>query len=762
MRLRGDQLLIGGILHPRRGVQRPALASLNAATGALTSYINAGFATTRPGSTTVLKMDITADQTTMVVIGNFTSIGAESRIQVAKFNLGANSATLSDWSTTFYSATCSSAFQTYMRDLDISPDGTYFVLSTTGAYGGSTSPCDSQARFETGASGPGNVATWVSHTGGDTTYAVAITGSAVYIGGHFRWLNNPFASDKAGAGAVPREGLAALDPRNGIPLSWNPTRTRGVGVFDMLANEQGLWIGSDTDTVYKETHRKVAFFPLAGGVVPPAEKPGTLPNDVYLIGSTANTQSTVRRQFFDGTSAAPSNPVTLTGPEAWGSARGAMLIDDDLYTAWSDGTFTVRTFDGTSFGTSSTVNLYNGSFRTDASKVTGMFFDKASGRMYYTLSGSNSLHWRGFSPESTIVGAARFTATGDVAALQPNRVAGMFLVGNTLYFADSSSAGRLYSVGFNRGVVTGPAQLVNSTIDWRARGTFVWNGTPAQGTTNLDPTAAIATPSCTGLTCTFDGSPSSDPDGQITTYAWNFGDGTTGTGRPPQHTYGDAARTPSTLTVTDNRGGTDTATASVTVAPVPNVAPTAAIAAPELHRADLHVRRIALHRPRRPDHHLRLGLRRRHHRHRADRPAHLRRRRHVHGHPHRHRQQGRTNATARPSPSTMPRSVEGGIPRIDGVQGQRGPDGVGDCPAAVQPGDGMLLFVSTNIEFGPHRRTLGMDPAGGAHQRNQQQPAHAGLLPGGQPRSGEVRVRDPRGEPEAGPDSPGLQRHGHR
>jgi hypothetical protein len=42
---------------------------------------------------------------------------------------------------------------------------------------------------------------------------------------------------------------------------------------------------------------------------------------------------------------------------------------------------------------------------------------------------------------------------------------------------------------------------------------------------------------CPALTCTFDASASSDTDGTITSYAWSFGDGTTGSGVTASHTY---------------------------------------------------------------------------------------------------------------------------------------------------------------------------------------------------------------------------------
>jgi PKD repeat protein len=63
----------------------------------------------------------------------------------------------------------------------------------------------------------------------------------------------------------------------------------------------------------------------------------------------------------------------------------------------------------------------------------------------------------------------------------------------------------------------------------------------------------------------FNGSASSDPDGTISSYAWTFGDGGTGSGVTASHTYTTAGTFTAKLTVTDNLGATASTTATITV-----------------------------------------------------------------------------------------------------------------------------------------------------------------------------------------------------
>lgn len=84
------------------------------------------------------------------------------------------------------------------------------------------------------------------------------------------------------------------------------------------------------------------------------------------------------------------------------------------------------------------------------------------------------------------------------------------------------------------------------------------------GPANSPPTASFSA-LCSGLECSFSASGSSDSDGTIASYAWTFGDSTTGTGVTTSHTYLSGGTYTVTLTVTDDAGGTDGETKSVTV-----------------------------------------------------------------------------------------------------------------------------------------------------------------------------------------------------
>ena len=241
---------------------------------------------------------------------------------------------LSPWSTNLFTAACSSKFETYMTDVEYSPNGQFFVVSTTGAYGGTTSsnggtPAATWWPASRATAPPRPTpATWTAYTGGDTTWTVEVTDNVVYAGGHQRWQNNPTGRRPSPAqGAVTAPASPRSTRVNGMPYSWNPTRTRGVGVQDLLATPQGLWVGSDTDRIgdyeYHATHRADA----AGGWRRPAADGQHDPARRRLLrrarGSPAASTDLQRHQSPPPVPTRPTAPCPGAAPWApsWSTGR---------------------------------------------------------------------------------------------------------------------------------------------------------------------------------------------------------------------------------------------------------------------------------------------------------------------------------------------------------------------------------------------------------------------------------------------------------
>ncbi len=552
--LAAGRLYLAGSFTSANLIAHGGLAALNPTTGALDPFMNLQTSghhnyngSGANGAVGPRAMAVNPAGTRAVVIGNFKNVDGQLHDQVVMIDLdGASAAIDPNWNTQQFTARCSSgAFDTYVTDVQYSADGSYFAITATGGAttnntDGTPSLCDSASRWESSTTGTNVKPTWVDFTGRDTLWSVAIAGNAIYVGGHERWLNNSKGADNAGPGGVPRPGMGALDPLSGVPLAWNPGRNpRGAGAYAMFVGTNGLYVGSDTDYIgnNKYKHQKLAYFPLAGGLAPAPTTTASLPANVYQVspGTTGTSNVLQYRSYDGGTTVGPTTSVASS--INWSATRGAFMVGNSIFYGTSDNqSFFRASYTGSTVGTPVLLDPYNdpawanvqtGSGQTyvgkksdyygEMSGITGAFY--SNGKLFYSRSGLSGLYWRWFSPDSGIIGSQEFSATS--VGLSFANVMGMVLSGTTLYYANRTT-GDLQSIPFNwsTGTVSGVPALADSTQDWQARSLFL-NGS---GAANQAPVAA-ATVTCNGLTCSFDGSTSHDPDGSVTSYAWDFGDG---------------------------------------------------------------------------------------------------------------------------------------------------------------------------------------------------------------------------------------------
>jgi len=475
MKQYGGQIYVGGAFNWLNGVQRHGLARVNAATGALdTSFVVDATGGRNNVAPYVWTIDIAPNGRTLVMGGNFTLVNGLSRNQIAMLDLSATGVpSVADWSTVRYVPPCAApaTFTHYVQDIDFSDDGSYFVVGSNGGAGWPAAYCDTLARFETGTRGSNLDATWVDLTGNDTITSVEASDNVIYLGGHFRWLNNPNGSDTNGPGAVDRLGIGAVDPVNGLPINWNPRRSgapAGTTAWDSAVpviwrGPDGIYVGQNSDGLGGEYHGRFAMFPLAGGrTLAVVEAPSTVPGYLYSGG----TAGQLTRTAFSGTALGAAGVVSepnLTGPGV------AMRAADKLY--WDQGGH----MSFSSVGASGLVGVpwtigFNDWF--DSSVMTGAFF--LGGRMYYTKSTSNTLYYRYFEPDGYIVGATEFSLP--TTGVSWSAVRGMtWAKGSILY---GSTDGALRSVPFDPAAASGvavsgaQATVLNAGPGWTSRTLF--------------------------------------------------------------------------------------------------------------------------------------------------------------------------------------------------------------------------------------------------------------------------------------------------
>jgi len=486
-----NTLYLGGNFSDISNTPVEHLAAIDTTSGAVHPGLNLDFngTITTVAAPNAVKgvddIDITSDGKLMVIIGNFETIDGMSRPRLAVIELD-NQARVSTWNSDVYDVQCPVLrLPQYIRGIDIAPDNSYFVVGSQGFRRQALPACDTIVRFDFGDLNDTDVQpTWVNYTGGDSVYEVVATDHAIYVGGHFRWLTNDavVGGDGAGPGSQERRGLGALDPINGLTLlDWRSDRSpRGVGIFAMIAEDEGLYLGDDTDFLNGSEHKKLKFLPITSNTINRPNAP-TLPTTLV-----SNNGSALETSSFDGsTLGAPS----IQPNSELAAARATMFVGGQLFQAYNNSTIWMSQLTNGVFQPRVQIDLFGlTNNEWEISRLGGMFFDYEQSRVYYTLVGDSRLFWRAFTPDGPYFGNDGFVAEqqGDILW---SDVTAMDVVDGHLYFTRTD--GTLYRANIDGAspiagttvTISGPAidgrNWYNTTLlSFLSEGTLVQNTAP--------------------------------------------------------------------------------------------------------------------------------------------------------------------------------------------------------------------------------------------------------------------------------------------
>ena len=260
--LGNGRLFVGGEFEDVNGVERQRLAELEPTTGT----VDPDFDLPITGSTHFAgtpfgpkHLAITPDNV-LVVAHRGRFIGAQERRGIALVDLADNS--VLPWRTNMW-GTGEAPIHTV--DAEVSPDGSYLVVVGDGGDDPRLGRDAAIAFSLTDVTDDQSTPLW-SARNFDSTYAVGISDNAVFIGGHFCWVESDVAPDpwpgdgqftnnnscfgitpasRFAPAVVNRDQLAALDPTTGHALNWDPGSDGLEGVQSIEVIDRGLLIGHD-------------------------------------------------------------------------------------------------------------------------------------------------------------------------------------------------------------------------------------------------------------------------------------------------------------------------------------------------------------------------------------------------------------------------------------------------------------------------------------------------------------------------------------
>ena len=546
-----DAVYLGGWFSAVGSTSRARLAAVDASTGALRSW------NPRAAGGDVSAMVISPDRSQVVVGGSFTTLNGSSNPGYGLAAIDTATGALRPW-----------AVNGLVRNggvdaaiTGLSTDGTN-VYGTGYVFGGGG---NFEGTFS--ANWAGGTLKWIEDCHGDS-YSVAPLGEVIYSVGHAHYCGNiggfpesnprdwqrAISFSKSATGTVKRNSEGNYFNFEGNPapslLTWFPRLTAGTftgqgqAAWSVTGNANYVVLGGEFPRVNGKGQQGLVRFAVRS-IAPNKVGPnitGTATNPTLT--STAAGRVTVKwtanwdydnekltyKVIRDGQIATPVHQVSQLS-RFW--ERPVLTFEDSGLAPSSTHTYQIIATDP--FGNevrSGTVSVTVMAGAANTAPVA-RFTETVSG-LTASFDGSTST-----DPDGTIASHAwEFgdggTATGAKAS-RTYAAAGTYTVKLTV----TDNAGATHSV---------------------SRAITVAAPTPA----NTPPTAAF-THTAAGLAASFDGSTSSDADGTIASYAWDFGDGGTATGVRASRTYAAAGTYTVKLTVTDNAGATNVVSRAVTV-----------------------------------------------------------------------------------------------------------------------------------------------------------------------------------------------------
>ncbi|TDU87829.1 PKD domain-containing protein [Kribbella voronezhensis] len=279
---------IGGRFSTVNGVPRNALAAVDGVTGVVradfVNNITGGIGSN--GELTVQRLKLTHDEGTLMVVHTGRQVNGQDRYGIALINT--RTSKLLPWRTRLWDDNLQ--FVGGIQRIyggDIAPDDSYFAV--TSGSGGDRPPINDTVVAYSFTGGDNVQPLWIARNF-DSTYSIAISEVAVYIGGHFAWNESPTSPqpwpglDDVGYGTgqglsgyglgdavVHREHIGALNPVDGTALDWNPGSNSFEGNKAMELTPRGLITGGDATTQGEYNVGRMAFYdfnsvPAANGV----------------------------------------------------------------------------------------------------------------------------------------------------------------------------------------------------------------------------------------------------------------------------------------------------------------------------------------------------------------------------------------------------------------------------------------------------------------------------------------------------------------